>query len=59
MAAYQEFVADSNWNAERKYNEMRTLLAGNYSVELVLLGGKEVFRVWLAQHCDLSTHTKI
>lgn len=60
MALYQDFEPDPAWTAERMYNEIETLILGNYSVEVVRVDStKRIFRVWQTAHCDLGNHTKI
>lgn len=60
MAAYQDFSVPPDWDAERTYTEIATLLAGGtYSVEVLRNGGSVILRAWLSRHCDPATHQRV
>ncbi len=62
MAAYKDVRPDGGWNDGRRYEEIKELLTGKHSIEVLPDPENDtevLFRVWFNDHCPIGDHTKL
>ena len=62
MATYKDVRPNPGGDDEGRYQELRGLLIGKYSVEVLpdpQDNDEVIFRVWFNDHCPIGGHTKL